>query len=568
MPNTYRHKILKGIFLFLLFGPLFVVFLSPPSLHALPSQLKDPKKAYLKAFRAYKRLSRNPRLRKYRHSWLRVIGEYREIYLTWPEDKTYAPKSLYMMAGLYRGLYGYSGKINDLKEALGRYEVLYERFPNSTYADDALYHAGVLYRRLGKRKKAKDCWKRIILRYPGSDYYNRAVKQLGRIKPKKQEVKRGAKSTSSKPSFAIVKGIRYWSKRDYTRVVIDATNVVHYYEGTLPRNKRRRLPKRLYIDIAPARVSKGLKHSITIGDGLLKRIRVAQFNRDTVRIVFDLGRTERYKIFHLEEPFRVVVDAFGKRYQNGGVCPPPKGRFTLTQQLGLCVRRIVIDPGHGGKDPGAIGPTGLREKDVTLKVARFLKKELERRLGVRVILTRYRDVYIPLTQRAAIANANKADLFISIHCNAAPDRRTRGVETYFLNFALDKEAMRVAALENATSKKRIGELRGILTKIMKNTKVAESKRLSQYIQKDLVKALGHSYSRVDNLGVKQAPFFVLIGARMPSVLTEISFISNRKEEQKLKDSRYLRAAARGIAMGIEDYIRDTELIASNRRARR
>jgi len=294
----------------------------------------------------------------------------------------------------------------------------------------------------------------------------------------------------------------------------------------------------------------------------LKRVRIAQYDRDTARVVFDLGKTSKTKVVNLEDPFRIVVDAFGEKYPQRPLCLPPKGKLTLAQQLGLCVRRIVVDAGHGGKDPGAIGPTGLREKDVSLKIAHFLKKELEKRLNTEVILTRSTDKYLPLEQRTAIANAKKADLFISIHCNAAPNRRLKGVETYFLNFALDEEAMRVAALENATSKRRIGDIKGILTKIMKNSKVEESKRLSKFIQNALVTTLKKRYSGISDLGVKQAPFFVLIGARMPAVLTEVSFISNKREERRLRSPKYLEAIAKGIAAGIEEYVKNTELIAN------
>ncbi len=534
----------------------------------------SPYAQYRAAWKSYKRLSRSARLRKSRKVWLKTINAFRKVYLTWPDNEKYAAKSLYMMARIYRELYGYSGKKADLKEAIERYEVLFERFPNSPYADDALYYAGSLYYRLGEKEKARLYWERIVLNYEGSDFYKNAVRRLGkrrvkRLKKRKQENK--TYSTAQEEGQPLVRDIRHWSEKDYTRVVIDISRAVPYHEGYLPANKKKGLPKRLYIDVAPAKVAKDLEKKIVISDGLLKRVRVAQFDRDTARIVFDLGKTSRTRVFNLDEPFRIVVDAFGEKYSENKykerpLCPPPSGKkLTLAQQLGLCVRRIVVDAGHGGKDPGAIGPTSLKEKEVALKVAKLLKKELEKRIGAEVILTRSTDKFLPLEQRTAIANAKKADLFISIHCNAAPSRRLSGIETYFLNFALDEEAMRVAALENAMSEKRMGELKGILNKIMKNTKVAESKRLGQYIQKGLVKTLRKKYSKINDLGVKQAPFFVLIGARMPSVLTEISFISNRREERRLRSRRYLETIAKGIAEGVDAYIKNTELISRRSR---
>jgi N-acetylmuramoyl-L-alanine amidase len=219
---------------------------------------------------------------------------------------------------------------------------------------------------------------------------------------------------------------------------------------------------------------------------------------------------------------------------------------------------VVIDAGHGGKDPGAIGPTGLKEKDVVLTIAKKVALRLKKDLGYQVILTRKEDRFLPLMQRTAIANAEKADLFLSIHANAAPSRGVSGVETYFLNFALDKEAMNVAARENATSTKRIGDLKHILNDIMKNTKVDESSRLAGCVQRELVKKLRKQYDKVKSKGVKQAPFFVLIGARMPSVLVEVSFISNRQEEKRLKSDRYLSSVADGIVNGIKSYASDTK----------
>jgi len=199
------------------------------------------------------------------------------------------------------------------------------------------------------------------------------------------------------------------------------------------------------------------------------------------------------------------------------------------------------------------------EKDVVLKISKKVASRLEKDLGCQVILTRNGDRFLPLTQRTAIANAKKADLFVSIHANAAPNKRARGVETYFLNFALDKEAMRVAARENATSTKSIGDLKNILNDIMKNAKVDESSRLAGCVQREVVKNLRKKYSNVRSKGVKQAPFFVLIGARMPSILVEVSFISNRKEEERLKSDRYLDRMAEGIVNGIKLYVIDTKM---------
>ena len=519
---------------------------------------QDPEAAYRKALSSYRRLSRSPRLRRYRKSWIRVISGFRKVYLTWPDHPEVAPKCLYMMGRTYRELHGYSGRMADLKEAAERFEVLVERFPGSRLAPVALYDLASVYRRLGRREAAEEALFRIVTDYPGSRYAKRAERRLGR--------KTLSRLKAARAAMVQVTGVRHWSEKDYTRVVVDATRQVTYIQGYLPQDRKRGLPKRLYLDLRPARLKSGVPREIQVKDGLLRGVRVAQHDRETVRVVFDLGDTSRTRVFHLEDPFRIVVDAFGAKYSARAGCDrrvkgaSPKGTegrpLTLAQQLGLCVKRVVVDAGHGGKDPGAVGPKGLKEKDVTLRIAKRVAERL-RALGIEAVLTRRRDRFLPLEERTAIANAKKADLFVSIHCNAAPSRRLRGIETYFLNFALDKEAMRVAARENAVSEKRIGELKRILDKIIKNAKVEESSRLASHIQASLVSELRGRWRGVQDLGVKQAPFFVLIGAGMPSALVEVSFISNPQEERRLRSKAYVEKVAEGIVKGILSYTEET-----------
>lgn len=226
--------------------------------------------------------------------------------------------------------------------------------------------------------------------------------------------------------------------------------------------------------------------------------------------------------------------------------------LSLAQQLGLGVHHIVIDPGHGGKDPGAMD-YGVKEKDVVLRLARIVAGKLQEQYGYQVSFTRNRDIFIPLEERTAIANAKKADLFLSLHANANSDKRVGGVETYYLNLATDAHAMRVAARENATSTRNIGELQDILRDLLKNAKIDESSKLAHAIQASLSRGLKQKYN-IKNLGVKQAPFFVLIGAEMPAVLVEISFITNRNEARLMQNPAYLEQIATGIAQGLNSYV--------------
>ena len=238
----------------------------------------------------------------------------------------------------------------------------------------------------------------------------------------------------------------------------------------------------------------------------------------------------------------------------------PVAEISMAQQLGLGVQRIVIDPGHGGKDPGAIG-FGLQEKDIVLKVSKMAGKILKEKYKYDVTFTREDDTFLPLGQRTAIANTQNADLFLSIHVNAHPESSVKGIETYYLNFTTNKDAMRVAARENASSTHNINELHEILAELMLNTNLSESSLLAEFIQNSIVKGLQKEEYNVRNLGVKQAPFYVLVGANMPAILAEISYISNLEEAQRLKDDNYLQTIAKQLAAGVAVYAKMRKAVA-------
>jgi N-acetylmuramoyl-L-alanine amidase len=235
--------------------------------------------------------------------------------------------------------------------------------------------------------------------------------------------------------------------------------------------------------------------------------------------------------------------------------PTRDGNRSLSRALGLKINRIVIDAGHGGHDTGTIGPHGLMEKDLCLDVALKLGKEIEEKLpGAEVIYTRKDDTFIPLEQRTAIANEAKADLFISVHANSSHDQAARGIETYYLNFATSAESMEVASRENALSQESLHDLQDIIKKIARNEKVEESKELANDIQDSLTHRLQLVNQNERNRGVKKAPFVVLIGANMPSVLSEISFISNPNDEKLLRKTDQRQRVADGLYRGIASYL--------------
>jgi N-acetylmuramoyl-L-alanine amidase len=233
--------------------------------------------------------------------------------------------------------------------------------------------------------------------------------------------------------------------------------------------------------------------------------------------------------------------------------PTASGDRSLIRALGLKIGRIVIDPGHGGHDTGTIGPDGLQEKDLVLEVGRRLGKLLETRLGAEVVYTRKNDTFIPLETRTAIANQQRADLFISIHANSSNDPDARGVETYYLNFTSSPEALEVAARENAVSEKSIYELQDLVKKIALKEKIEESREFAGDVQESLHSGLAAKSPAIRNRGVKKAPFIVLIGANMPSILAEISFVSNPADEHRLETSEYRQRIAESLYRGIAKY---------------
>lgn len=377
---------------------------------------------------------------------------------------------------------------------------------------------------------------------------------------------------------ATVMELKHWSNPDYTRVAIALEHDVTWESHELDKGARNGKPGRIFIDLHNARQGSGLR-DITIGDGLLKGVRTAQYKPGVVRVVLDTENISDYKIFPLSEPARLIVDVRGGRREEisrrdsslNSRQPDEVGSSPVKQvreesrhekstkrdrkQAGISkIRRIVLDPGHGGHDPGAVGSSGLQEKDVVLSIGLNLRDKIKEELGLDVVMTRSSDVFIPLEERTAIANKVNADLFVSIHANAAPNRNAAGIETYYLNLAKTEKVAQLAAKENGTSLEKVSTLQAILFDLMANYKLNDSAHLAEEVQKVLHKTVKSDYPDTKNLGVKQGPFYVLVGASMPSILTEVAFISNHTEEARLKDPVFLDLAADGIMEGIRSYI--------------
>lgn len=337
---------------------------------------------------------------------------------------------------------------------------------------------------------------------------------------------------------SIINDIRYWSASGHTRVVVYLSQPVEYSANRISN------PERVYFDLKNSKIIKEIKSSLPVGDGILKAVRAGQYDADTVRVVLDLDKMEDFNTFVLEDPTRLVIDVNSKK------------------QVKVVAKRVVVlDPGHGGHDPGAVGPKGLYEKNVVLDIALRTRAMLSKEPDLEVFLTRDKDLFLPLEERTAIARNKDADLFVSIHVNASPNRNARGIETYLLNWTNDEEAIRVAARENDISVKKMkekmekyrNELDVILSDLSRDYKREESMKLASYVQNSLVSDVSTVYRKTANLGVKQALFYVLVGASMPSILAEVSFISNPEEEKLLSKESYRNMLAGSIASGIRAY---------------
>jgi N-acetylmuramoyl-L-alanine amidase len=371
--------------------------------------------------------------------------------------------------------------------------------------------------------------------------------------------------------------------------------------------------RRIFYDVAPAKLGQRNIEPIEVKDGVVARVRAGQYDTDIVRFVIELEGDQEPSLFISKKPFELVLSS---PWSGGGgtvsasspsttppdgatglptadvvagaavvppvapKAPPPpdasevKARLSqglpttlgasdgvsISQQLGLKVHRVVIDAGHGGHDTGAIGPSGIKEKDVTLQLALRVKEKLNAELpDIEVIMTRDDDRTLALQDRTNTANSAAADLFISIHCNASPLKKVRGVETYYLNITHDRYAMRLAARENAElGDGSISDLDFILADLAMKSNVDDSVRLGRSVQGAMMKKLHRHWPDVPDLGLKHALFYVLMGNRMPSILVETSFLSNKMEERRLASTEYQDAIADGVVEGVRAFVAERQ----------
>ncbi|MBI5604716.1 MAG: N-acetylmuramoyl-L-alanine amidase [Deltaproteobacteria bacterium] len=577
-PNSelhFRTKRLPLVVILLLISFGFWSPMVPPGFSG-PTD-RDLENTYNQTRQSFYALDKSPQ-RKDRQNWQPLLEGFQNIYKQHP-GTVWGEKSMFMVGRIYYILYPSSGVESDLDLALDHFSRFVNHYPQSPLADDALFLSAEIYF-LHKRNpgKALETAQLLIQNYPKGDMKKKAEELLlkmekGRPAPETdpgipnqedespEEKRPPTGEENPRQSFTRVTGLRHWSSPNYTRIIVDVEDKISFRHRLLKKDPSIEKPERLYLDLYPARLALGRASPLVIKDGLLKGARIGQYEASTVRLVLDIESIKGYKIFTLENPFRLIVDVSGKE-KIADRPTEPAGRerkLSLAQQLGLGVKRVIIDAGHGGKDKGATGKGGLYEKDLTLKIAKKFAQRIQQDLKLEALLTRETDHFVRLEDRTAIANTKHADLFVSIHVNASPNPLAEGIETYFLNLATDEESIRVAARENATSTKRISDMQKILKDLMLNTKIDESSRLAGHVQQTLIRSITEKYPPVKNLGVKQAPFYVLIGAQMPAILVEVSFISNDRERERLCQDEYLDRIVDGLLNGIDGYIKEIKL---------
>lgn len=546
-------KIRTGTFPGFNFSSLFFLFCALLFLNSDAHAASKPSPAeelYKKAREAFYIMKETGDPSADRKAWLDVASLFRKVYEDFPGSDR-SDDAVYTLARIHLDLYKKHENKKDVKQALHYFSKVTEEYPASRLADDALIRIAEIYLHIEKDgAKALKIYQGIFRQYPGGDKAKEAKEMTVSLKKKLRSKKKKVLNLIG------VNSIRYRSHPTYTRVVIELAASVAFKE------KRLFNPDRIYVDLKNAFIPEDIRNNpIIANDTILKQVRGSQHDSGTGRVVLDVKGFHDYKVSSLHDPFRVVIDLTGKSDgENSKAAAPPQGKKPSVKKKVTgkrSLKRIIIDPGHGGKDRGATGRFNIKEKGVVLDIALRLKKILLANLDYEVLLTREKDIYIPLEERTAFANTANGDIFISIHANSAPRKNAFGIETYYLSNALSERALETASRENMVATKNMSDdLQFILSDMLANSNMRESSELAGIIQENLVQGLKKSYSKVKNLGAKGGPFFVLHGANMPSVLVEVGFLSNSMEAKRIRSPQYRGKLAVSLYRGIKRYLKE------------
>ena len=510
-----------------------------------------------------------------------------------------------------------------MRQVIAAYRQVVLQHPTSGYCDNALWLAAQLsadtFVRHGDerdRTAALQMLMSLTSEYPASPLVSKARADAARIMalsaPRPAGAMPAERTPAASPESVLVRDVRRRTTATAAIVEIELEGPVQFREERLYN------PSRVFFDLAKTRTTDALRDAtLSFDSGPIRQVRIGRHPNSMTRVVMDTTDDARCVATLAPAPFRLVVtcgsesaprppdaatpapspdrparglDAPGAApaapappkpaaeapkpvtasppAAPGGAAPAPpaangRGGFSMARQLGLRVGRIVVDAGHGGRDPGAQGP-GYTEAALSLDIALRLEKLLAKEPGVEVVLTRRTDEFVALEERTAIANREGADLFVSIHANASRNRSARGVESYLLNFASTPDAAAVAARENASSTLTMRHLNDLVKQIALNSKLDESRDLARHVQTSMVRKLRPSNQQLRDLGVKQAPFVVLVGASMPSVLVEVSFLTNKQEGRLLSTGAYRQRIAEALLDGIRGYLRTLKRATTDR----
>jgi N-acetylmuramoyl-L-alanine amidase len=355
--------------------------------------------------------------------------------------------------------------------------------------------------------------------------------------------------------LADVVEVRHWSYPDYTRVVVELSRPIETEVRHLPPNPAANKSERLYLDLPEIWVGRDYKSGIPVGDGLLRAVRIGQYTLRTARLVIDVENYDHHRLLFLSHPNRLVIDVYGTRNaerRRAGAAVPGGRHGARLPTDARQVRTVIVDAGHGGSDPGAIGVGGLREKDVTLRLSKMLIAKL-RAMGFDVVATRETDRTVSLEERTAIAEASNGDVFISLHGNAAPRRTVQGIETYYPDANHERHSLNVAMRENGVTRDQLDDLQRTLARMRIGEISPYSHRLASIVQDQLASALPARFGKIQDLGAKKGPFYVLFLSDMPAILVETGFLTNKYDAKRLRNKAYLDSVATQISTGLALY---------------
>ena len=538
----------------------------------------DLRARYQAAKLRMEKLGSDPVRACWRQPWEDLREEFSFIHVNSTGNRAMSSGALYRAALSREALADCSRLESEYRAAHVLYLSLPQKFPQSALADDALLRAAhIAAGRLAKKDEGLALLPRLVSDYPPGDMVGRAREMIGLWSgpvadaagttapaPPKKTRDAGKPSPSASPEIRVLS----WNSpdKDSVAIVLELSAPARY-NTRLVRSAKGKAAS-IYLDIEKADVVEAVRKGVRVKGSLLTTVSVQNGKKGGATLQFDFREVRRFDAHTEDNPCRIILDvAAGKTPlpRKSGVtsgfadaAPSPvadKAAWRqvndMASQLGLTVQTVFIDAGHGGRDPGT-AHNNVIERAVTLDVAKTLGRLLSAN-GVDVVFSRSRDKFVGLSERTARANAARADLFISIHVNANTDARVNGLETYYLDLARTPQAAKVAALENAGSDRRLGDMQNMLADVMLNARIGESRRLAGDIQQKALSRLKKRNFATRSNGVKSAPFHVLIGAQMPAILVELGYCTNVDEAARLADAKYRYALAEGLAEGILAY---------------